>query len=75
MLRSALGRMTTMTSFGGEPSLEDLLSDPLIHRVMRADDVTMLRLCEILVKASAAASAARAVASAAAKSTIAVRSR
>jgi len=48
-----------MDRFGREPSLEELLSDPIIHRMMRADDVSMLRLCEILVKASGFASAAR----------------
>lgn len=48
-----------MDRFSGEPSLEELLSDPLIHRVMKADDVSMLRLCEILVKAAGAAGAAR----------------
>ena len=48
-----------MDRFGREPTLEELLSDPLIHRVMKADDVSMLRLCEVLVKASGAESAKR----------------
>ena len=48
-----------MDRFGKEPTLEELLADPLIHRLMRADDVSMLRLCEVLVKASGAESAKR----------------
>lgn len=46
-----------MDQFAGEPTLDEVLSDPLLHRVMRADGINMKRLCEILVKASAAASA------------------
>jgi hypothetical protein len=43
-----------MNRFGGEPTLEEVLSDPIIHRMMRADGINMLRLCEILVKATLA---------------------
>ena len=48
-----------MDRFGSEPTLEELLSDPLIHRIMKADDVSMLRLCEVLVRASGVESAKR----------------
>jgi hypothetical protein len=43
--------------FAGEPTLDEMLADPLLHRVMKADGINMKRLCEILVRASSAASA------------------
>jgi hypothetical protein len=48
-----------MNRFGGEPTLEEVLSDPIIHRVMQADGINMLRLCEILVKATLAVTPTR----------------
>lgn len=41
-----------MNRFAGEPTLDEVLSDPIIRRVMRADGIDMRRLCEILVKAA-----------------------
>jgi len=43
-----------MDRFAGEPTLDEMLSDPIIRRVMRADGIDMRRLCEILVKAASA---------------------
>jgi hypothetical protein len=40
-----------MDRFGGEPTLEEVLSDRIVHLVMKADGVDMLRLCETLLKA------------------------
>lgn len=41
-----------MEWFQGEPKLDDMLSDPLLHRLMKADGIDMRRLCEILIKAA-----------------------
>ena len=46
-----------MDQFAGEPTLDEVLSDPLLHRVMKADGINMKRLCEILVRASSTAGA------------------
>ncbi len=51
-----------MNRYGGEPTLEEVLSDPIVHRLMQADGINMLRLCEIMVKATLAlASPSRAI--------------
>jgi hypothetical protein len=43
-----------MERFTGEPNLDEILSDPIIRSVMKADGIDMRRLCEILVKAAGA---------------------
>ena len=43
-----------MDRFVGEPSLDEILSDPLVRSLMKADGVEMRRLCEVLVKAASA---------------------
>ena len=43
-----------MDWFQGEPKLDDMLSDPLLHRLMKADGIDMRGLCEILLKAASA---------------------
>ena len=43
-----------MDRFVGEPSLDEILSDPLIRTLMKADGIEMRRLCEVLVKAASA---------------------
>lgn len=43
-----------MDRFVGEPSLDEILSDPLVRSVMKADGIEMRRLCEVLVKAASA---------------------
>ena len=48
-----------MEWFQGEPKLDDMLSDPLLHRLMKADGIDMRRLCEILIKAASAVASAR----------------
>lgn len=40
-----------MDRFAGEPTLDEVLSDPIVHVMMKADGLDMLRLCEILLKA------------------------
>lgn len=40
-----------MDRFAGEPTLEEVLSDPIVFLMMKADGLDMLRLCEILLKA------------------------
>jgi hypothetical protein len=40
-----------MDRFGGEPALEEILSDRIVHLIMKADGVDMLCLCETLLKA------------------------
>jgi hypothetical protein len=40
-----------MDRYGGEPKLEEILSDPIIHLVMKADRIDRQRLCKILVRA------------------------
>ena len=41
-----------MDRFVGEPSLDEILSDPLVRSLMKADGIEMRRLCEVLVKAA-----------------------
>jgi hypothetical protein len=41
-----------MNRYDGEPTLEEVLSDPIIHRLMKADGINMLRLCELMMKAT-----------------------
>jgi len=41
-----------MDRFIGEPSLDEILSDPLVRSLMKADGIEMRRLCEVLVKAA-----------------------
>lgn len=48
-----------MNRYSGEPPLEEVLSDPIVHRMMKADGINMLRLCEILVKATLALTPSR----------------
>ena len=43
-----------MDRFVGEPSLDEILSDPLVRSLMKADGIEMRRLCEVLVKAASA---------------------
>jgi hypothetical protein len=43
-----------MDRFAGEPTLDEMLSDPLVRTVMRADGIDRRGLCEILVKAAQA---------------------
>ncbi|HKT20104.1 MAG TPA: hypothetical protein VJR47_18770 [Stellaceae bacterium] len=43
-----------MEHFVGEPTLDEILSDPLVRSIMKADGIEMRRLCEILVKAASA---------------------
>jgi hypothetical protein len=43
-----------MDRFIGEPSLDEILSDPLVRSLMKADGIEMRRLCEVLVKAASA---------------------
>jgi hypothetical protein len=40
-----------MDRFSGEPKLEEMLSDPIIHLMMKADRIDRQRLCKILVRA------------------------
>ena len=40
-----------MTQFTGEPKLKDLLADPIIEVLMKADGVSPARLCETLRQA------------------------
>jgi hypothetical protein len=51
---AAPGREVAMDRFVGEPSLDEILSDPLVRSVMKADGIEMRRLCEVLVKAASA---------------------
>lgn len=41
-----------MDRYNGEPKLEEMLSDPIIHLMMKADKIDRQRLCRILVRAS-----------------------
>lgn len=41
-----------MDRFAGEPTLEEVLSDPIVHEMMKADGLDMLRLCDVLLKAA-----------------------
>ena len=43
-----------MDRFVGEPSLDEILSDPLVRSLMKADGIEMRLLCEVLVKAASA---------------------
>jgi len=43
-----------MDRFIGEPTLDEILSDPVVRSIMKADGIEMRRLCEILVKAASA---------------------
>ena len=49
-----------MDWFQGEPKLDDVLSDPLLHRLMKADGIDMRRLCEVLLRAASAAASTEA---------------
>jgi hypothetical protein len=40
-----------MDRFAGEPTLEEVLSEPIVCLMMKADGLDMLRLCELLLKA------------------------
>lgn len=42
-----------MNQFGGEPSLEDLLEDPIIQAVMKADGFDQATLRGLLARAAA----------------------
>jgi len=42
-----------MNRYNGEPKLEEMLSDPIIHLMMKADRIDRQRLCKILVQAGA----------------------
>lgn len=42
-----------MDRYSGEPKLEEMLSDPIIHLIMKADRIDRRRLCKILVQAGA----------------------
>ena len=42
-----------MDRYSGEPKLEEMLSDPIIHLMMKADRIDRQRLCKILVWAGA----------------------
>lgn len=42
-----------MNRFSGEPSLEDVLSDPIIEVMMKADGIDRRAVCAVLVKAGA----------------------
>ena len=52
-----------MYRYGGEPTLEEILSDPIVLRMMKADGINMLGLCELLVKATLALTPSRGQAS------------
>ncbi len=39
---------------GTEPDLAEMLSDPLVHRVMRRDGVTLAELRDVIARARAA---------------------
>ena len=53
-LRNAVLRSHLPRVCAGEPTLEEVLSDPIVLRLMKADGINMLRLCEIMVKATLA---------------------
>lgn len=54
-----------MDRFAGEPTLDELLSDPVIRRVMEADGIDRRGLCRILAKAAGALPSAEQAAAAA----------
>lgn len=43
-----------MKRYGGEPELEEILSDPIVHNIMKADRIDRKTLCKILVLAAGA---------------------
>jgi hypothetical protein len=40
-----------MAGFCGEPALDEVLSDPIIHALMKADGTDVSQTCDILLKA------------------------
>jgi hypothetical protein len=51
---SGLGRRAAWVEAGVEPSLADILADPLLHLVMRRDGVTQAALASVIAAARAA---------------------
>jgi hypothetical protein len=47
-----------MSRFCGEPALDEMLSDPIIRALMKADGTDVSQTCDILLRARRAATAA-----------------